>query len=215
MTNEEFIESIKLHNEEWRDVVGYEGYYMVSSLGRVAVMSRTVFRKHRNGKPSNFQTKNHLTSVYLTPSATYKMVTFVVKGKRKSKHLHRVLAEAFIPNPLGYTCIDHIDDNPLNNDITNLQWCDYKINNSKEHHREQSLITRVNKLPVEKRGVVSIDKDGVVTHYRSLGEAARCGHTKQRIWSVLNGNNRTHHGLKWLYLHDYKSLVKQNVNELS
>lgn len=38
MTNEEFIESIRLPNEEWRDVVGYEGYYMVSSLGRVAMI---------------------------------------------------------------------------------------------------------------------------------------------------------------------------------
>lgn len=42
MTNQEFIESISLPNEEWRDVVGFEGYYVVSNLGRIATLSHTV-----------------------------------------------------------------------------------------------------------------------------------------------------------------------------
>ena len=45
MTNEEFIESIRLEGEEWRDVVGYEKLYMVSSLGRIVSLSRFLVRK--------------------------------------------------------------------------------------------------------------------------------------------------------------------------
>ena len=49
MTNEEFIKSVTLNGEEWRDVVGFEGLYMISSIGRVIALTRHIYRKNRYG----------------------------------------------------------------------------------------------------------------------------------------------------------------------
>lgn len=64
MTNEEFIESIRLEGEEWKDVVGYEGFYIVSSLGRIVSLARYVKRKHRVCVDSNYTTKPHLSKTF-------------------------------------------------------------------------------------------------------------------------------------------------------
>ena len=52
----------------------------------------------------------------------YKRVALCLNRKLKSYHVHRLVAEAFIPNPNGYDTVDHIDGNKLNNNVENLQW---------------------------------------------------------------------------------------------
>lgn len=60
----------------------------------------------------------------------YYAITFIKEGKQYHKYLHRLLAETFIPNPNNYPCINHRDENKLNNKLDNLEWCSYKYNNS-------------------------------------------------------------------------------------
>ena len=78
MTNEEFIESIRLEGEEWRDVVGWEGYYKVSSFGRIIVLSRHVKRPYNDG----FLTTPKLAKLQ-TSTNGYLRVGLTAQGRRR------------------------------------------------------------------------------------------------------------------------------------
>ena len=107
MTTEEFIKSISLEGEEWRDVVGFEGYYIVSNFGRVASLPR----KNRRTTIMK-ETLNH---------EGYISMCLCKDGKSFKERLHRIIAKAWIPNPNNYTCIEHLDACRTNNSISNLR----------------------------------------------------------------------------------------------
>lgn len=206
MTNEEFIESIRLQGEEWRDVVGYEGIYKISSFGRIMSMSRIV--KYSTYTKCTFPC---LMSQHRKENGYF---TIVLKGngKRKWFSVHRLVAEAFIPNPNGYPCVDHKNDNPLDNRASNLQWCTHEFNNSKEHHRlAESLSKRGKRLPSIQKPIVQLSKNGdFVRIYPSMTDADREGFQHSAIHRVIHNKLNSHRGFKWMYLSDYeKSLVNQ------
>ena len=133
MTNEEFIKNISFEGEEWRDVVGFEGLYMVSSFGRVISLKREVRNTHCSyrvvGQHILTPNKNTSRPKYIRHSYhPYKN-----KRNRKSITAHRIVATAFIPNPNNYPDIDHIDGNPLNYAIDNLRESDHTLNS---HNRK-------------------------------------------------------------------------------
>lgn len=215
MTNEEFIESIRLPNEEWRDVVGYEGIYIVSSIGRIAVLERRYTRKSRWGSSYEAVVKPHICSTSKAPSSYYFKMTFKTFHKKDTRLLHRIVAEAFLPNPNNYPCVDHINDNPLDNRAENLQWCTYKMNNSKEHHRKAVSLSKIGRIDPKRKPLVAIDKNGNHTHFESMWHANKYGHINSAILRVLRGQLHTHHGLKWMYLSDFLSCQISNFKELS
>ena len=122
---------------------------------------------------------------------------------------------AFIPNPKNLPCVDHIDDNPSNSIAKNLQWCSYKENNSKEHHRKALSLSNIGRIDPKRKPLVAIDKNGNHTHFESMWDANKYGHINSAILRVLRGQLHTHHGLKWMYLSDFLSCQSSNVNELS
>ncbi len=78
-----------------------------------------VVRRVKNGKVISQQTY-----------AGYKCVSLRNGGKSKWNKVHRLVASAFIPNPKSLPCVNHKDENKLNNSVNNLEWCDYSYNNS-------------------------------------------------------------------------------------
>ena len=113
--------------EEWRDIKGFEGYYQVSNLGRVKSLDRHVFA----GIGANHKLQ-HIHGKILSQShdhKNYKRVILCIDGGIKLRLVHRLVAEAFIPNPNNYPIINHKDKNPSNNCMDNLEWCTYKYNN--------------------------------------------------------------------------------------
>jgi len=134
MTNEEFIEFIKLKGENWKPVEGWEGWYSISSFGRVVSLERTIQLK--NGK--NYHIKQKL----LKPNKTihngiwYNYICFRKSCKKYVYGIHRLVAVAFIPNPNNYPEIDHIDRNGLNNHINNLRWCNRTMNMSNKNTKQ-------------------------------------------------------------------------------
>ena len=110
LANWEKIEEIA--NEEWRDVIGYDGHYQVSNLGRVKSFKHGVEKilKPHRGKGG------------------YCRVSLYQNGKLKKILVHVLVARAFLPNPNNLPIVHHIDNNPSNNRVENLQWVTHKEN---------------------------------------------------------------------------------------
>lgn len=115
-----------LPGEEWRPVVGFESEYEVSNRGRVR---STVYQSARNGIHRKRLLKQKVNST------GYMQVYLRAPGRFVSRRVHRLVAEAFIPNPGNLPVVDHIDFNRTNNDIGNLQWLTYGENTRRARHR--------------------------------------------------------------------------------
>lgn len=85
---------------------------------------------NENGEVRNDKT-NHIKSCFVNPKNNYLMVDLYENNQSKKVPIHRLLAEAFIPNPENKATVDHIDGNRQNNDISNLRWATYSENNSR------------------------------------------------------------------------------------
>jgi predicted DNA binding CopG/RHH family protein len=111
--------------EQWKDVVGYEEYYMVSNLGNVKSKDRIV--KNSRGGTTRLIPSTLLKQVNYMG---YNCVCFCVAGKIKQKtvKVHRMVAEAFVLNSNNKPCVNHIDGNKLNNRFNNLEWVTYSEN---------------------------------------------------------------------------------------
>lgn len=105
-------------DEQWKAVKGYEGKYEVSNKGNVKsyLQNKEKYIKGRTDKDG------------------YRIVTLRANGKGKDYKLHRIVAEAFIENPLNLPQVNHKDENKTNNSANNLEWCDCKYNANYGNH---------------------------------------------------------------------------------
>ncbi len=134
--------------EIWRPVIGHEERYIVSNLGRVKSLPRLITKKNRHGKVSQFNWSGKILSQSSWGfGVLYPGVNLSSYGsKKRTKDLvHRLVADAFIPNPKNLPEVNHLDANPLNPRANNLEWVShgentaytYKIGNrpiGKMHH---------------------------------------------------------------------------------
>lgn len=202
MTNQEFIESVSLPNEEWRDVVGYEGMYMVSSFGRVASLSRPTF----NGVSQYFTKQRIITSC---PKSNGYLVVSIYKKpqQRKTHHVHRLVAEAFCENPYNKPHIDHINADRRDNRAENLRWVTQQENNANPRSSIKISLSKKGKNNTKlSHPVVSIDKNNKITHYCSLSYASSVGLSRYKIDRCCRGLSDNYNDCKWMYLSDYEAL---------
>ena len=215
MTNEDFIESIRLEGEEWRPVVGWESYYMVSTFGRVA----TIRREYTTSDGRHCATKQKIRKPVIEkfPSSSYFMFTFLKDGHHYKMQVHRMVAMAFIPNPNNYPQIDHIDTNGLNNHVENLRWCTPKMNANNPITRKKILQDRQSKKGTHNlknaKSVVQLSLQGeYIKTYITIREAKKDGFIKNYIIKVCKGKREEYKGYKWMYLSDYELLINKSKN---
>lgn len=183
--------------EIWKPIKGYENHYSVSNKGRVKSIARTFIGKNGVEKPV------HEKILALSPSKSTKRhpiqrysVELWKDNKRKRVFIHRLVAEAFIPNPEGKPQVNHIDGDPSNNNVENLEW----VTNSEnvKHAYDNGLIKSGNEKPI--RGINNIT--GKVLLFDSVAEASRFFDvTPGAIRSALKGYGRSKGscGYKWEY----------------
>lgn len=156
--------------EIWKDVEGYNGKYQVSNLGNV--------------RTNNYRNKGIKRQVAYT-KAPQGYLSVSLSGK--SQFIHRLVAQAFIPNPQNLPCVNHIDEVKDNNCVDNLEWCDYRYNLLYNGHNANKKI-------------VAITADGQVEHYKSRKEACELlGLSHTQLGRALHGEVKTYRGRKWLY----------------
>lgn len=111
-----------LDGEKWKEIEGYEGKYAVSTCGRVFSLTRV-----RYNIPGGKVYKGRMLSQNKMKSG-YLGVALLSDGVHKLLKVHRLVAQAFIPNPFNKPQVDHIDGNPKNNNVCNLRWATAKEN---------------------------------------------------------------------------------------
>lgn len=156
--------------EEWKDVKGYEGLYKISNLGRIK-------RLYKNGK-ERIRT--------LHKRGKYYCIDLWKNGKCECVNVHRLVASAFINNPDSLPCVNHKDENSLNNNVNNLEWC------TQQYNTEYSIST-----PVLGINIFS----GFIKEFRSQKNASdTLAINKGNINSVCKGIRKQAGNYKFLYL---------------
>lgn len=151
--------------EVWRPVVGWEGLYEVSNHGQVQSIECDTIR-YRNGKPLTYHKRGKVIKGKVMPNG-YIMVRLHKDGEETNALAHRLVAQAFIPNPDNLPEVNHKDEDTTNNRVDNLEWCSSKYNSN---YGVGSLV----RYQQKSYRVARIDKDGnILREYPSLLEAAR------------------------------------------
>lgn len=108
--------------EIWKDIEGYVGFYQISNLGNVKSLERIVIR---NGIAQ--KRKERIMSKRKNDDGYY-IAKLNLNKISKSISIHRLVAQAFIPNPLNLPEVNHKDCNRTNNCVNNLEWCTHTDN---------------------------------------------------------------------------------------
>ena len=185
------------NNEVWRDIKGYEGLYQVSNYGRVKSLEKDIIYKDGNIHHRKERIRNPSKK-----SNGYLMVCFYVDREQKGLLLHRLVAEAFLPNPDNLPQVNHKDENKTNNfvwvnpdgtvdpDRSNLEWCTAKYNMN-----YGTIILRASK-PVLQFSLFGV----FIKDYPSMDDAEKqTGVLGCSICMCCQGKRKTAGGFIWKY----------------
>lgn len=123
----------------------------------------------------------------------YICVAILIEDKFKLRNVHRLVAQAFIPNPNNYPQVNHKDENPSNNNVSNLEWCDAQYNNTYRGRNKRCGLSQLNR-PDCSKAVLQYDKEGTfIKEYPSTQEAHRQTNiSRSAICHVCNHKPRYH-----------------------
>ena len=167
-----------MKEEIWRPIKGYEGIYEVSDQGRVRSLK---FGKERVLNP-------------VRDDGGYLIVNIWKNGEKKMCKVHRLVSQAFIPNPDNLPEVNHKDEDKTNNKVSNLEWCDRKYN--------QNYGTGIQRMAEKlSKSVLQFTKDGeFVKEWKSATDVKRnLGYSKGNISSCCTGRLKSAYNFIWKY----------------
>jgi len=178
--------------EIWRPIPDYEGYYEISNTGKIKSLTRTI--TDINGRSFTLTGKEKIPYI---DAEGYYIIGLSKDGIKKNLKVHRLVALTFIPNPKNLPFVNHKDENKLNNNINNLEWCTQEYNNAYGTRNKRISQTTT------KNSVIMCDK---ITHkpiqeFLNANIAAKeLGYnTSAHIYQVLKGERQTACGYWWKY----------------
>ena len=181
---------IKVNFELWKDIKSFEGLYQVSTWGRVRSLDKYIDVKIRN-VDKVLKRGKILKPVYYKNG--YLTVGLCKNGKVTRFYVHRLVAEAFIPNPENKPEVNHKDEVKSNNYRTNLEWMTTKENINYGTHTKRSAEKR-------SKTVYQYDKDyNLIKEWSSASEAGRNGFLRSHVNACCLGKCKTHKGFIWSY----------------
>ena len=158
-----------MENEIWKDIKGYEGLYQISNKGRVKSLRRAIRVAEKLG---GFRVKGERILLHDVGKFGYHRVHLLKNHKGKHLLVHRLVADAFIDNPMNLPQINHKDENKGNNVVSNLEWCTAKYNSNYGDRTERTAVAKF--IPVS-----VFDMEGqLVQDFESLKEAEQLIGTK-------------------------------------
>lgn len=169
-----------MKKEYWKPVVGYEGHYQVSNWGRVKSIK---FGKGRILKPT--------TNLY-----GYLFVKLCKDGKVKPFTVHRLVAEAFLPNPDNLPQVNHKDENKQNNIVSNLEWCSAQYNNT-YGTRIERVAEKTTNGKCSKPVLQYTLEGNFIKEWKSVAECRRNGF--RHVDDVCRGERKSCSGYIWKY----------------
>lgn len=180
--------------EIWKDIEDYEGWYQVSNTGRVRSVDRVV--QHADGISSTLKGR------VLKPRSDkcdYLVVHLCKDGKRTTKTAHRLVAQAFIPNPEGLPQVNHKNEVKNDNRVENLEWCDAAYNLAYGTARTRKSQTMTNGK--RSKAVLQIDPNTmeILREWPSTAECGRNGFNSSLVSACCLGKQKTHKGFIWKY----------------
>lgn len=193
--------------EEWKDIKGFTGY-QISNLGRVRSFHRfNAGRVHGNDVLINTP---HLMDIENSDDGSgYKKVMLRHDGKSFCRKIHRLVAEAFIPNPNNYDTVDHISNDKSDNSISNLQWLSRKDNLLKAYN-DGIHNDRIEKSKIK---VILSNDDGEILRFDSVGEAADYLGVHYTSISHAYADNKAIRGYWVSYGNGGKSKMQEIINK--
>lgn len=177
--------------EVWKNIDGYCGLYQISNYGRV--------KSFKSGQPKILKQK--------TNNKGYKWIVLSLNGEQKNLLIHRLVALHFLDNKNNLRIINHIDENPSNNNVSNLEWCSYSDNTKKsskfrlynEKNKERCL-TRNSKNKDTSKQIQQLSNGNLVKIFQNSIEVERClGFDKSFILSCCRNKRKNAYGYQWQF----------------
>ena len=175
--------------EIWRDIDGYEGLYQISNLGRVKSLDRYIVS--RWGTP--FCLKGKIRRLRKDKYG-YMCLSLNKDGKIRYKTIHRLVAQAFIPNPNNLPQVNHKDEDKTNNCVENLEWCDGEYNLNYGNRKKKAAISRYK--PINQYDLFG----NLIKTWKSASTVQEeLGFKACNICWACRGKIKTAYGFKWSY----------------
>lgn len=166
-----------LIKEKWKDVKNYEGLYQISNLGEI----------------KSYYKGCKVLKINIT-ACGYCYITLYKNKKPKRFPIHRLVAQAFIKNPNNYLFINHKDENKLNNNVNNLEWCSHKYNCNYGSRNYRCALHNWKRVQRYNR------QNELIGEFPSLKEAEKITGVKYQLISrVCRGKRKTAGGSIWKY----------------